>query len=291
MDPFNRGLAQSKSDGGRPPHYTKTRAPAISSQSQARNGHLSVSVAPVWSEAAAQPSRKMGVASLLFHRTLSPKDTLQVHSYTLEKQRQPHTQLQVHSYAREHQPRHLQPKTCTVSNTGAQSPIQTPSSEKLQPQPESKIVLTKAAPVIMLPKSPVEQDQNEDKPQISTAVEAKTDVERPRIETNSTSTSYESRPQDLGKVEVEAPKNKRKARFLFPFLFCFHHKLLFCFKLLLCTCVVRRKTTLRWLGNGALSLPDISFLICTNWTIADILQQSDKQCSFYTAEQSLPPCR
>ncbi|XP_028988867.1 lysine-specific demethylase 4A isoform X2 [Betta splendens] len=211
MDPFNRGLAQNNRDGGRPPHYTKTRAPAISSQSQARNGHLSISVAPTWSEGAAQPARKMGVASLLFHRTLSPKDTLQVHSYTLEKQRQPHTQLQVHSYAREHQPRHLQPKTCTVSNTQAQSPIQTPSSEKIQPQPESKVVvLTKAAPIKMLPKIPVEQDQKEDKPKISTVVEAKTDVERPKIDTSNVSASHKSRPQELGKLVVEAPKNNKR---------------------------------------------------------------------------------
>uniref|UniRef100_A0A672YTG1 [histone H3]-trimethyl-L-lysine(9) demethylase n=1 Tax=Sphaeramia orbicularis TaxID=375764 RepID=A0A672YTG1_9TELE len=86
------------SDIHRPPHYTKTRAPAISSQSQPRNGHLSVAVAPTWTEATAHPARKMGVASLLFHRTLSPKDILQVHSYTLEKQQKPHAQLQVHNF-------------------------------------------------------------------------------------------------------------------------------------------------------------------------------------------------
>lgn len=220
MDPFHRGLAQSNSDGGRQPHYTKTRAPAISSQSQARNGHLSVSVAPTWTEATAQPARKMGVASLLFHRTLSPKDTLQVHSYTLEKQRQPHTQLQVHSYAREHQPRHLQLKTCTLSNTQVHSPSQTPSCEKTEPQPESKIILTKAALMESQAKSPVEQDQEEDKPKKTTAVETQAEVETPEIETNSKSASSQSQPEtkELSKMEMEAPKNnKRKVgNFLFP---------------------------------------------------------------------------
>ncbi|XP_026230050.1 lysine-specific demethylase 4A-like isoform X2 [Anabas testudineus] len=216
MDPFHRGLAQGNSDGGRPPHYTKTRAPAISSQSQARNGHLSVSVTPTWTEATAQPARKMGVASLLFHRTLSPKDTLQVHSYTLEKQRQPHTQLQVHSYAREHQPRHLQPpKTCTVSNTQTQSPSQTPSCEKTEPQPESKIILTKAATNESQAKSPVVQDQEEDKPKMSAPVEAQAEVEQLEVETNTESASSPSPPQtqsplELDNIEMEAPKNNKR---------------------------------------------------------------------------------
>lgn len=217
MDPFHRSLAQSNSDGGRPPHYTKTRAPAISSQSQARNGHLSVSVAPTWTEATAQPARKMGVASLLFHRTLSAKDTLQVHSYTLEKQRQPHTQLQVHSYAREHQPRHLQPKTCTVSNTQAQSPSQTSSCEKTEPQPESKIILTKAAPNESQAKSPVEEDKEEDKTEISAAVEDQAEVEKLEVEPNSNSPPQ---TEELNKIEMEAPKNnKRKVNVCLFFLF------------------------------------------------------------------------
>lgn len=215
MDPFHRGLAQSNSDGGRPPHYTKTRAPAISSQSQARNGHLSVSVAPTWTEATAQPARKMGVASLLFHRTLSPKDTLQVHSYTLEKQRQPHTQLQVHSYAREHQPRHLQPKTCTVSNKQTQSPSQSSSCEKTEPQPESKVILTKAAPNESQAKSPVEQDKEDDKTEISAPVEAQAEVEKPEVESSSNSP-----PQTQEFNEMEAPKNnKRKVSVCYFFLF------------------------------------------------------------------------
>ncbi|CAB1436619.1 unnamed protein product [Pleuronectes platessa] len=138
MDPFHRCLTQSNSDAGRTPHYTKTRAPAISSQSHTRNGHLSTSAPPVWREASAQPSRKMGVASLLFHRTLSPKDALQVHSYTLEKQRQPHTQLQVHSYAREHQPRHLQHKSYTQSHTQVHPPPPLSNVGKEFPQNKRK---------------------------------------------------------------------------------------------------------------------------------------------------------
>ncbi|XP_070700542.1 lysine-specific demethylase 4A-like isoform X1 [Pempheris klunzingeri] len=209
LDPFHRGLSQSNSDVGRPPHYTKTRAPAISSQSQPRNGHLSVSVAPAWSEATAQPARKMGVASLLFHRTLSPKDALQVHSYTLEKQQQPHTQLQVHSYAREHQPRHLQHKTCTPSHTQVQSLPQAPSCERTEPQPESKITPTKVAPDESEAQSLVEQDQKEDQPQMSTPVEAQAELEPI---SKSASSPTQTQTQEWSKAEKEPPKtNKRKS--------------------------------------------------------------------------------
>ena len=212
MDPFHRGLTQNNSDGGRPPHYTKTRAPAISSQSQARNGHLSVSVAPTWTEATAQPARKMGVASLLFHRTLSPKDTLQVHSYTLEKQRQPHTQLQVHSYAREHQPRHLQHKTFTPSHTEVQSSSQAPSCERTEPQPESKILPTKAVLCESDIQSPVEQDQEKDKPKMSSSVEAQGEGEKPEVQPAGEPASLQTQPQteELSKTEIEAPKNNKR---------------------------------------------------------------------------------
>lgn len=216
LDPFHRGLTQSNSDVGRLPHYTKTRAPAISSQSQARNGHLSVSVVPTWSEATTQPARKMGVASLLFHRTLSPKDTLHVHSYTLEKQQQPHTQLQVHSYAREHQPRHLQNKTCTPSHTQVQSSSQAPRCERTEPQPESNIVSTKVAPNESEAQSLVEQDQKEEKPEMSEPVEPEAEVEKPEVEpiSKSTSSQAETQSQELSKTEMEPSKNnKRKVCF------------------------------------------------------------------------------
>ncbi|AWP04316.1 putative lysine-specific demethylase 4A-like [Scophthalmus maximus] len=213
MDPFHRGLTQSNSDGGRP-HYTKTRAPAISSQSHARNGHLSVSVAPSWAEASAQPSRKMGVASLLFHRTLSPKDTLQVHSYTLEKQRQPHTQLQVHSYAREHQPRHLQHKTHPQPRTQVQPSSPAPSCETTELQPESKFILTKVATAESEAKSPEKRDQEEDKPQMSMSVEALPESEEPEVQPTSRSASLQvqPQPQELDNTGKETPKsNKRKS--------------------------------------------------------------------------------
>ncbi|XP_029381007.1 lysine-specific demethylase 4A isoform X2 [Echeneis naucrates] len=213
MDPFHRGLTQSKSDGGRPPHYTKTRAPAISSQSPARNGHLSVSVASTWSEATTQPTRKMGVASLLFHRTLSPKDTLQVHSYTLEKQRQPHTQLQVHSYAREHQPRHLQHKTCTQSHTQVQSSSQAPSCVREEPQPESENILTKVAQnKLELPSPGEDQDQEEDKPKMSTSIAAQVEVEKLDVEQTSMSASFETQTEskELSQMEMESPKNNKR---------------------------------------------------------------------------------
>ncbi|KAF1384154.1 hypothetical protein PFLUV_G00139340 [Perca fluviatilis] len=215
LDPFHRGLTQSVSDVGRPPHYTKTRAPAISSQSLPRNGHLSVSAAPSWTEIKAQPVRKMGVASLLFHRTLSPKDTLQVHSYTLERQQQPRTQLQVHSYAREHQPRHLQHKTCTPSHTQAQSSPQAPSCERTEPQPQSKILLTKALPIKSEAPSLVEQDQKMDKPKMSMPVEAQAEVQKPEVKPTSTSASSQTQTQlkELSKTQMEAPKNnKRKSK-------------------------------------------------------------------------------
>ncbi|XP_045907806.1 lysine-specific demethylase 4A-like isoform X1 [Micropterus dolomieu] len=211
LDPFHRGLTQSNSDVGRPPHYTKTRAPAISSQSQPRNGHLSVSAAPTWTEATAQPARKMGVASLLFHRTLSPKDTLQVHSYTLEKQQQPHTQLQVHSYAREHQSRHLQHKTCkqNPSHTQIQFSSQAPSCEKMEPQPESKMILTKVTLNEAEAESLVQPEQKVDKPKMAKPVEAQDDeVEKPTSKSASSQTP--TQPRELSKTEMEPPKNNKR---------------------------------------------------------------------------------
>ncbi|XP_014045457.1 lysine-specific demethylase 4A isoform X2 [Salmo salar] len=90
---------------------TSNHAATILAQPQShRNGHLPVVAPPARTGPSAQPVRKLGVASLLFHKTQSPKENLQVHSYARENQ-QPihHTQLHVHSYAREHLPRHLQP--------------------------------------------------------------------------------------------------------------------------------------------------------------------------------------
>ncbi|XP_054482589.1 lysine-specific demethylase 4A-like isoform X2 [Anoplopoma fimbria] len=214
LDPFHRSLTQSNSDVGRPPHYTKTRAPAISSQSQLRNGYLSVSAAPSWTEATAQPARKMGVASLLFHRTLSPKETLQVQSYTIEKQQrqqqkqkqqqqqQSQTQLQVHSYARAHQARHLQHKTCTLSHTQVQS----------SPQPESKIILTNAALNQSEAESLVEQGQKEDKPEISMPAEAPAEVKEPEVDStcNSAAAWPQIHPTETSKTVREAPKNNKR---------------------------------------------------------------------------------
>ncbi|KAM9350149.1 lysine-specific demethylase 4A isoform 1-T1 [Symphorus nematophorus] len=213
LDPFHRSLSQSNSDVSRPPHYTKTRAPAISSQSQPRNGHLSVSAAPTWTEATAQPARKMGVASLLFHRTLSPKDTLQVHSYTLEKQQQPHTQLQVHSYAREHQPRHLQHKTCMPpSHTQVQSSSQAPSCDRIEPQLETKIVLTKVAPDQSEAQSCVEPDQKEAKPKMSVPVVAQVEVMKPEVKPTSilASSPIQTQPREACQTVMEAPKNNKR---------------------------------------------------------------------------------
>ncbi|CAG5896917.1 lysine-specific demethylase 4A isoform 2-T2 [Menidia menidia] len=183
MDPFHRGLSQSNSEGSRPHHYTKTRAPAISSESKHRNGHLSVQVGPTWTEATAQPVRKMGVASLLFHRTLSPKDALQVHSYTLEKQRQPHTQLQVHSYAREHQPRHLQPKTCTNAEVHCAS--EDPRCDKIKSQPDSKIILNEVINNVSEEQDPVAQDQDEAEPKVAIPIEVPADKETLKVDATS----------------------------------------------------------------------------------------------------------
>ncbi|XP_029929652.1 lysine-specific demethylase 4A-like isoform X2 [Myripristis murdjan] len=216
MDPFHRSLTQGSSDISRPPHYAKTRAPAISSQSQSRNGHLSVAVPPAWTEAAAQPARKMGVASLLFHRTLSPKDALQVHSYTLEKRQQPHTQLQVHSYAREHQPRHLQHKAHALSHTQAQSRCQTPSQNSMETPPtetESKIILTKVAmsEAEAQAHSPGGQQQKEERPKVSVSAVAQAE-QRPEDESTYKSPSIQTRtqPKELMTTEVEGCKNSKR---------------------------------------------------------------------------------
>ncbi|XP_041848230.1 lysine-specific demethylase 4A isoform X2 [Melanotaenia boesemani] len=196
MDPLHRGLTQSSSDGARPPHYTKTRAPAISSQSSPRNGHLSVSVASTWTDNTTQPVRKMGVASLLFHRTLSPKDALQVHSYTLEKQRQPHTQLQVHSYAKEHQPRHLQLKTCT--NTKVLSCG--------QPQP-SDVHLTQVMPPQSDAQNPELDIHNEDKAKMLMAVQVPAEVDPISM---AAPVEAQTHLQDGNKTEMDSPKSSKR---------------------------------------------------------------------------------
>lgn len=208
MDPFQRGLGNS--DVGRPPHYTKTRAPAISSQSQPRNGHLSASVTPTWTEATVQPHHKMGVASLLFHRTLSPKDTLLVHNYTLEKQKQPHTQLQVHSYAREHQPRHLQLKASTMSQKQFQPISLAPDFESVEPQPETKIILTEETVSESEAQSPVKTSQEEDKLKMSMSVEAEAEEEKPKPEPISRLASTGAPTQFTQIKTMEAPKNNKR---------------------------------------------------------------------------------
>uniref|UniRef100_A0A667YHQ3 [histone H3]-trimethyl-L-lysine(9) demethylase n=1 Tax=Myripristis murdjan TaxID=586833 RepID=A0A667YHQ3_9TELE len=185
-------------------------------ESQSRNGHLSVAVPPAWTEAAAQPARKMGVASLLFHRTLSPKDALQVHSYTLEKRQQPHTQLQVHSYAREHQPRHLQHKAHALSHTQAQSRCQTPSQNSMETPPtetESKIILTKVAmsEAEAQAHSPGGQQQKEERPKVSVSAVAQAE-QRPEDESTYKSPSIQTRtqPKELMTTEVEGCKNSKR---------------------------------------------------------------------------------
>ncbi|CAJ1071846.1 lysine-specific demethylase 4A isoform X2 [Xyrichtys novacula] len=221
LDPFHRGLSQSNGDSGRPPHYTKTRAPAISSLSQPRNGHLSVSVAPSWSDSTTTPARKMGVASLLFHRTLSPKDTLQVHSYTLEKQQHPHTQLQVHSYAREHQPRHLQYKTCTPSHTQVQSSALAPSCAISEPRPETNNMNPKVelkepeAPHRVEQQEEQQEEQKSQKKEIPQSLPAMIKVEEIKSEeepnSNTSVTQNQTQHSEIIKAELEPQKNKRKS--------------------------------------------------------------------------------
>ncbi|CAM9273346.1 unnamed protein product [Lampetra planeri] len=202
-DPFHRGL--SNSDVGRPPHYTKTRAPAISCQSQPRNGDRSMT--PTWTEATGQPARKMGVASLLFHRTLSPKDTLLVHNYTLEKH-QPHTQLQVHSYAREHQPRHLQLKAPTLSDKRVQSVSRAPGSEKNESLPESKIVVTEVAVSESDAQSLVEKNQEKDKVALPMPVQSQVVEQWPDADPISRTPPTQIQPIQMN--SVESPKNNKR---------------------------------------------------------------------------------
>ncbi|XP_040026633.2 lysine-specific demethylase 4A isoform X1 [Gasterosteus aculeatus] len=205
LDPFHRSLTQNNGDVGRPPHYTKTRAPAISSQSQPGNRYLSVSATPSWTEATAQPARKMGVASLLFHKTLSSKDALQVQSYTMEKQQQQqhsHTQLQVHSYAREHQPRQLQHKSCTSSHAQVQ-----PS-----PQTESKTNLAIEAPYDSQAEGLVEPGRKEDKPKATSPAEAQAEVRKPEVEPTSNSAAVwtEKHLEETSKTVMDTSKNSKQ---------------------------------------------------------------------------------
>lgn len=218
LDPFHRGLTHA--EVGRPPHYTKTRAPAISTQSTPRNGHLSVSAAPTWMDNVAQPARKMGVASLLFHRTLCPKDALQVHSYAVgrqqQQQQQPHTQLLVHSYAREHQPRHLHHKTCTSSYVQVQPSSPEPSCDKALLLPEAKhaLVDVKGAEAVIPEKQPVEENLKLPEP-----AESQTEMKTPEVEAPIVCSLVQSPTQDRQASAAESPKNKKKVCFL-PFVFC-----------------------------------------------------------------------
>ncbi|XP_075877123.1 lysine-specific demethylase 4A isoform X2 [Nelusetta ayraudi] len=211
LDPFHRGLTHA--EVGRPPHYTKTRAPAISTQSSPRNGHLSVSAAPTWMDNATQPARKMGVASLLFHRTLCPKDALQVHSYAVERQQQhqlPHTQLLVHSYAREHQPRHLHHKACTLSYVQVQPSSPEPSCDETESPPEAKHAVTDvkltAAEALIPAKQPVEE-----KPELPEPAESQAEIKMPEVEAPRVCSPSQSPTQDRQPSVTESPKNKRKS--------------------------------------------------------------------------------
>lgn len=211
MDPFHRSMTHSNGDRGHRPHYTKTRAPAISSQSRHRNGPLSVSETPTWTEATAHPVRKMGVASLLFHRTLSPKDTLLVQSYTLEKQHDCHTQLQIHSYAREHRPCHLPSKSCTLSQVKALSLV--PSCEREEPQSEVPVLQLEEKLNESKAYTPVVQEKKNDNPEKLELIQETVRMEKPEVDAMSKSTLPHTQTtlHDLSKVKMETSKvNKRK---------------------------------------------------------------------------------
>lgn len=212
MDPFHSSMTHSNCDRGPRPHYTKTRAPAISSQSRHRNGPLSVSETPMWTEASAQPVRKMGVASLLFHRTLSPKDTLLVQSYTLEKQHNRHTQLQIHSYAREPQPHCLQSKSCTLTQAKALS--LTPRCERVEPQPEVSVLQLEEKSNESKAYTPVVQEKNNDNPEKLELIQEPVGMVKPEVDAMSKSTLPHTQTllHDLSKVKMETSKvNKRKS--------------------------------------------------------------------------------
>lgn len=221
LDPFHRSFTQNHGEVLHPRHYAKTRAPAISSQSQHRNGHLSVSAAPMWTDTSTRPARKMGVASLLFHRTLSPKDALQVQSYTLEKKQQPHTQLQVHSYAREHQPRQLPSKPSPAAAAAAHALGRSTSpAADCETQPENTRVLTTAALDEYQTCTLLEQRENEAKPKISKPVEPQVEVETPTVEPKCQSSSSQTQTQTtkLSKMELDVSKNNLKVRLMSLFL-------------------------------------------------------------------------
>ncbi|XP_064798448.1 lysine-specific demethylase 4A-like [Oncorhynchus masou masou] len=121
-------------------------ATAILAQPQShRNRHLPVVAPPARTGPSTQPIRKLGVASLLFHKTQSPKEALQGHSYARENQQQiHHTHLHVHSYAREHLPRHLQPHLQLKAKPQAQVKAEqqeshVPSTKGVQNQADAQI--------------------------------------------------------------------------------------------------------------------------------------------------------
>nr|XP_061797327.1 lysine-specific demethylase 4A-like [Nerophis lumbriciformis] len=161
MDPFHRNAVRS-------PQYSKTRSPAFPSQPQ--NSHLS--------PAEAQPVRKMGVASLLFHRTVTQNDILKVHTYPREKQQLP-TQLQVHSYAKEHQPPLLVIGGTVPSHTQVQSASQSPCSGSIEPRLESTVFLTSVT------ERSVENDQDANKHSVSVTVAVQDAVVKAKDEPNS----------------------------------------------------------------------------------------------------------
>uniref|UniRef100_A0A8C5EQ74 [histone H3]-trimethyl-L-lysine(9) demethylase n=1 Tax=Gouania willdenowi TaxID=441366 RepID=A0A8C5EQ74_GOUWI len=216
MDPFHRVF----SDRGRPPHYTKTRAPTILSQAKSRNGYVPVTLTNTRTDATVQPARKMGVASLLFHRTLSPKDPLQVQSYIAEKQHAPaRTQLQVHSYAREHQPRPMLIKPCTSSQIDAQATPRTPACEGTSSQNPHPAILHPGHKLIVPQETkktaPPVQVQEEHKPIIVIPVERQIPVTTlkvlPPTSTEAVNNQFQVQNQTRITVEnMEKVSNKRK---------------------------------------------------------------------------------
>ncbi|KAJ3594444.1 hypothetical protein NHX12_003751 [Muraenolepis orangiensis] len=151
IDPFRR-------DAGRLPHYSKTRPPAISSQAgHHHNGQLD----SAWgSDAHAHPpNRKMGVASLLFHKTLSTKDVLQIH---------------VHSYAKEHKPRHLHSKARPLSQThSAGLPSRPEEDDEEEPKPRVQVIKVEQMPWQQQSQVSSEGRRTELQSEVSTSREAR----------------------------------------------------------------------------------------------------------------------
>lgn len=91
-----------------------------------------------------------------------------------------------------------------------QSLCQAPSCEKMEPQQETKTVLTQIALNESDAQSPTEHHEKEEEPKMSVPVEPQVEVDMPQVEPNSECSSSQTQTQPSELSEMEAPKNNKR---------------------------------------------------------------------------------